>query len=149
MIFHLLMRAPTHPPHLLPCSRIPPAHTHACTRPARPHSPPASHSHPRRYLANKCSIASRIDCFLESTTSAFGEKLKEQVEERLRFYEEGVAPRKNTAVMQVRPAGCVGVVWGFVGVVWCGGVVVVWVWCGGGGVVVVWWRDRGAGMAGC
>jgi nucleolar protein 56 len=55
-----------------------------------------------RYLANKCSIASRIDCFLDSATSAFGEKLRDQVEERLRFYEEGVAPRKNLAVMQVR-----------------------------------------------
>lgn len=32
-----------------------------------------------RYLANKCSIASRIDCFMEEATSAFGEKLKEQV----------------------------------------------------------------------
>eukprot|EP00775_Hariotina_reticulata_P010341 gene10342-10498_t len=53
-----------------------------------------------RYLANKCSIASRIDCFMDANTSAFGEKLKEQVEERLRFYEEGVAPRKNLAVMQ-------------------------------------------------
>ncbi len=55
-----------------------------------------------RYLANKTSIASRIDCFSDVATSAFGEKLKEQVEERLRFYEEGIAPRKNIAVMQVR-----------------------------------------------
>jgi len=54
-----------------------------------------------RYLANKCSIASRIDCFLDSTSNAFGEKMKEQVEERLRFYEDGVAPRKNISVMQV------------------------------------------------
>jgi hypothetical protein len=52
-----------------------------------------------RYLANKCSIASRIDCFSDNATSVFGEKMKEQVEERLRFYEEGVAPRKNTNVM--------------------------------------------------
>lgn len=52
-----------------------------------------------RYLANKCSIASRIDCFMDVATTAFGEKLKEQVEERLRFYEEGVAPRKNMTVM--------------------------------------------------
>ena len=54
-----------------------------------------------RYLANKASIASRIDCFLDTATSAFGERLKEQVEERLRFYEEGTAPRKNVEVMQV------------------------------------------------
>jgi nucleolar protein 56 len=52
-----------------------------------------------RYLANKCSIASRIDAFLDIATPAFGEKMKEQVEERLRFYEEGVAPRKNLDVM--------------------------------------------------
>lgn len=101
-----------------------------------------------RYLANKCSIASRIDCFMDSATDAFGQKLREQVcafgfcvtrleggcictfvyitrlgsvmpnesckptlsllhqcesmfqvEERLRFYEEGVAPRKNLDVM--------------------------------------------------
>jgi hypothetical protein len=32
-----------------------------------------------RYLANKCSIASRIDCFMENSTDAFGLKLKDQV----------------------------------------------------------------------
>ena len=53
-----------------------------------------------RYLANKCSIASRIDCFLEQTTNVFGKKLKDQVEERLRFYEDGTAPRKNVTVMK-------------------------------------------------
>eukprot|EP00198_Chlamydomonas_reinhardtii_P007669 XP_001697006.1 nucleolar protein, component of C/D snoRNPs [Chlamydomonas reinhardtii] len=52
-----------------------------------------------RYLANKCSIASRIDCFMDGNTNVFGEKMREQVEERLRFYEEGVAPRKNASVM--------------------------------------------------
>ncbi|GIL71003.1 hypothetical protein Vretifemale_1649 [Volvox reticuliferus] len=52
-----------------------------------------------RYLANKCSIASRIDCFMDASTNVFGEKMREQVEERLRFYEEGVAPRKNSNVM--------------------------------------------------
>ncbi|CAA7016270.1 unnamed protein product [Microthlaspi erraticum] len=53
-----------------------------------------------RYLANKCSIASRIDCFADSSTTAFGEKLREQVEERLDFYDNGVAPRKNVDVMK-------------------------------------------------
>ncbi|OIW18295.1 hypothetical protein TanjilG_31435 [Lupinus angustifolius] len=55
-----------------------------------------------RYLANKCSIASRIDCFSERETgsTAFGEKLREQVEERLDFYDKGVAPRKNIDVMR-------------------------------------------------
>ncbi|CAJ0649204.1 9882_t:CDS:2, partial [Entrophospora sp. SA101] len=41
-----------------------------------------------RFLANKCSIASRIDCFSEKTTATFGEALKNQVEERLKFYED-------------------------------------------------------------
>ncbi|XP_028765050.1 nucleolar protein 56-like [Neltuma alba] len=53
-----------------------------------------------RYLANKCSIASRIDCFSERGSTAFGEKLREQVEERLDFYDKGVAPRKNLDVMK-------------------------------------------------
>ena len=45
----------------------------------------------------------RIDCFTEFTgTNAFGEKLREQVEERLRFYEEGIAPSKNADAMHVR-----------------------------------------------
>ena len=52
-----------------------------------------------RYLANKCSIASRIDSFTDEPTSAYGEKLREQVEERLKFYETGAAPRKNIDVM--------------------------------------------------
>ncbi|GJN10784.1 hypothetical protein PR202_ga28906 [Eleusine coracana subsp. coracana] len=53
-----------------------------------------------RYLANKCSIASRIDCYSELNTSIFGQKLREQVEERLDFYDNGVAPRKNLDVMK-------------------------------------------------
>ncbi|KAJ1273687.1 hypothetical protein BS78_05G004300 [Paspalum vaginatum] len=53
-----------------------------------------------RYLANKCSIASRIDCYSEASTSVFGQKLREQVEERVDFYEMGVAPRKNLDVMK-------------------------------------------------
>merc|ERR1712194_310168 len=52
-----------------------------------------------RYLANKCSIASRIDCFAESSTKAFGEHLKQQCEERLAFLSEGTKPRKNIDVM--------------------------------------------------
>merc|ERR1711877_113655 len=53
-----------------------------------------------RYLANKCSIASRIDCFSAEATTIFGEKLKDQVEERLAFLSEGTTPRKNLEVMQ-------------------------------------------------
>merc|ERR1712025_1446740 len=54
-----------------------------------------------RYLANKCSIASRIDDFSDESTSVFGTKLKEQVEDRLKFYETGDLPRKNVEVMAV------------------------------------------------
>lgn len=53
-----------------------------------------------RYLANKCSIASRIDSFADYTTKAFGEKLRDQVEQRLAFYESGATPRKNLDVMR-------------------------------------------------
>mmetsp|Transcript_2556 Transcript_2556/g.7531 ORF Transcript_2556/g.7531 Transcript_2556/m.7531 type:complete len:487 (-) Transcript_2556:367-1827(-) len=53
-----------------------------------------------RYLANKCSIASRIDAFSEQPTSKYGERLKDQVEERLRFYDTGDTPRKNIDVMK-------------------------------------------------
>merc|ERR1712150_468943 len=52
-----------------------------------------------RYLSNKCSIASRIDCFSEESTTIFGSKLKEQVEDRLKFFETGDLPRKNVEVM--------------------------------------------------
>ncbi|KAK3587509.1 hypothetical protein CHS0354_003651 [Potamilus streckersoni] len=52
-----------------------------------------------RYLANKCSIASRIDCFADIPTSVFGEHLRQQVEDRLKFYETGEAPQKNVDVM--------------------------------------------------
>ena len=53
-----------------------------------------------RYLANKCSIASRIDCFTDTPTSVFGEKLRQQVEDRLKFYETGDVPKKNIDVMK-------------------------------------------------
>lgn len=44
----------------------------------------------------------------EVPTSVFGDKLREQVEERLAFYETGEPPRKNLdvmkeAVVEVRP----------------------------------------------
>jgi len=53
-----------------------------------------------RYLANKCSIASRIDCFSDASTKLFGEKLKEQVEDRLKFYDTGDLPKKNVDAMK-------------------------------------------------
>ena len=53
-----------------------------------------------RYLANKCSIATRIDSFSDEPSRIYGEKLRDQVEERLKFYETGQAPRKNIDVME-------------------------------------------------
>lgn len=52
-----------------------------------------------RFLANKCSIASRIDNFSEAPTTKFGEALRRQVEERLEFYASGAAPTKNEVAM--------------------------------------------------
>ncbi|KAJ7349365.1 hypothetical protein DFH08DRAFT_778551 [Mycena albidolilacea] len=48
-----------------------------------------------RFLANKCSIASRIDCYSDNPTPKFGEALRAQVEERLNFFETGAPPSKN------------------------------------------------------
>jgi len=53
-----------------------------------------------RYLANKAAIAARIDAFTDTPTTKFGEVMKQQVEDRLRFYEEGIAPEKNIDVMK-------------------------------------------------
>ncbi|CAG8972602.1 hypothetical protein HYALB_00005371 [Hymenoscyphus albidus] len=53
-----------------------------------------------RFLANKCSIASRIDNFSEEPSTKFGEALKKQVEERLAFYATGAAPMKNEDAMK-------------------------------------------------
>merc|ERR1712112_194562 len=53
-----------------------------------------------RYLANKCSIASRVDNFSDIPTSVIGEHLKQQVEDRLKFYETGENPAKNIDVMR-------------------------------------------------
>jgi len=52
-----------------------------------------------RFLANKASIASRIDNFSMQPSRTFGEALKGQVEERLRFYSEGISPTKNETAM--------------------------------------------------
>jgi len=52
-----------------------------------------------RFLANKCSIASRIDNFSEAPTTKFGDALKKQVEERLEFYASGAPPMKNELAM--------------------------------------------------
>ena len=46
-----------------------------------------------------CLIASRINCSSDHATTLFGEKLKDQVEERLSFYETGET-LKNAVVME-------------------------------------------------
>eukprot|EP01083_Nonionella_stella_P176888 620230_1 len=53
-----------------------------------------------RYLANKCAMASRIDSFTEVPNSVFGKALKQQVEDRLEFYDNGEAPKTNIEVMR-------------------------------------------------
>lgn len=53
-----------------------------------------------RFLANKCSIASRIDNFSEEPSTKFGAALRKQVEERLDFYATGAAPTKNEDAMK-------------------------------------------------
>ncbi|KII86814.1 hypothetical protein PLICRDRAFT_113593 [Plicaturopsis crispa FD-325 SS-3] len=53
-----------------------------------------------RFLANKCSIASRIDCYSDTPTAKFGEALRAQVEERLSFFETGAPPQKNSEAIR-------------------------------------------------
>jgi len=53
-----------------------------------------------RFIANKCSIASRIDCFTQIPVSTYGEHLKKQVEDRLVYFETGTVPPKNVEVMK-------------------------------------------------
>ncbi|WWC71546.1 uncharacterized protein I206_105504 [Kwoniella pini CBS 10737] len=53
-----------------------------------------------RFLANKCSIACRIDCFSDVPTNKFGEALRAQVEERLNFFETGTPVSKNADAIQ-------------------------------------------------
>lgn len=56
-----------------------------------------------RYLANKCAMAARIDNFSETPTSKFGERMKDQVEERINFYNTGKPPTKNEIAMVSYP----------------------------------------------
>merc|ERR1712170_218229 len=46
-----------------------------------------------RFLANKCTIASRIDCFSEEPNAIVGNVLRQQVEDRLNFFETGETPK--------------------------------------------------------
>merc|ERR1711879_967768 len=55
-----------------------------------------------RVLSNKLAMASRIDCFAKpgSSTSVYGTKLREQLEERLNYWATGKVPRTNAEVME-------------------------------------------------
>merc|ERR1711976_612765 len=53
-----------------------------------------------RFLANKASIACRMDCFSDEPTAVVGQHLKKQVEDRLNFFETGAVPDKNIDVMK-------------------------------------------------
>merc|ERR1719155_323371 len=52
-----------------------------------------------RYLANKCAMASRIDAFADELTDKYGASMRDQVEERLKFFDSGDTPRRNVDVM--------------------------------------------------
>jgi nucleolar protein 56 len=53
-----------------------------------------------RYLANKASIASRLDCFMDEPNRVFGEVLAKQVEDRLTFFETGKEVPTNQEIME-------------------------------------------------
>merc|ERR1712226_703942 len=53
-----------------------------------------------RFLANKASIACRMDCFSEEPNPIIGAALKKQVEDRLSFFETGTVPQKNVEAMK-------------------------------------------------
>ena len=45
-------------------------------------------------------MASRIDAFADELTDKYGISMREQVEERLKFFDSGETPRRNVDVMQ-------------------------------------------------
>merc|ERR1711974_84509 len=53
-----------------------------------------------RFLANKASIACRMDCFSDEPSPVVGNFLKKQVEDLLNFFETGEVPEKNIDVMK-------------------------------------------------
>lgn len=52
-----------------------------------------------RVLANKASMATRLDCFMDKRTNAYGKAFRQQVEDRLTFIKDGTVPPKNVDVM--------------------------------------------------
>ena len=62
---------------------------------------PQSKGRISRYLANKCSLATRIDCFGdEHAGNVFGTHMRDQVEERLEYLQTGKKPQRNIEVMR-------------------------------------------------
>ncbi|KAM0480912.1 hypothetical protein ACHAPX_003800 [Trichoderma viride] len=53
-----------------------------------------------RCVANKASMASRIDVFSDEPSTRFGDAFKAQVDERLEFYATGKRPTKNADVIK-------------------------------------------------
>ena len=53
-----------------------------------------------RILASKIACTSRVDCFSEKTDNSYGTALYKVVEERLKFYEEGVKPRSASTIIK-------------------------------------------------
>ncbi len=63
---------------------------------------PQSKGRISRFLANKCSLATRIDCFADSQSSGiFGKHMRDQVEERLDYLQTGTKPQRNIEVMRM------------------------------------------------
>ncbi|CAD6186857.1 unnamed protein product [Caenorhabditis auriculariae] len=62
-----------------------------------------------RFLANKCSIAARVDCFSDVPVGTHGEYMKSQVEERLAYFASGTIPKKNIEVMKEAEEAAVSV----------------------------------------
>ncbi|TPP67247.1 Nucleolar protein 56 [Fasciola gigantica] len=52
-----------------------------------------------RFLAAKCAIACRLDCFSEVLNDIYGRHLRKQVEDRLKFFETGQPAPTNAEAM--------------------------------------------------
>lgn len=78
--------------YLADAHMLPHAHPHTLTHCLT--LSPLTHAHTLHYL-----FTNLLDLSTENLTKVFGEKLRNQVEDRLKFYETGNIPRKNVEVM--------------------------------------------------
>jgi len=53
-----------------------------------------------RYLANKCALAARLDSHLLKPTNKFGERMRDQVEQRLQQLNAGGEVEKNQEILE-------------------------------------------------